>query len=70
MTATATHDLKSRIERYVTGVPAGVYTLRITINKGDKKGPMMDEGQNRYPNVYETKVNVPDPRNKVEVVTD
>lgn len=54
----------------ITGIPAGEYTLRVTINKGDVTGPMIGEGENRYPNVYETKVRVPEPRNKVAVVTD
>ena len=50
----------------ITGVPAGEYTLRIRINMGG----MLDEGENRHTNVYETKVQVPDPRKKVAVVTE
>jgi hypothetical protein len=52
----------------ITGVPAGDYIVRVTINKGDKKGPIFEEGENRYPNVAETRIRVPDPRHKVTVV--
>lgn len=50
----------------ITGVPAGDYILRVSINTGG----MVDEGENRHPNVYETRVKVPDPRKKVAEVTD
>lgn len=48
----------------ITGVPAGDYRLRVRINIPG----MFDEGENRYPNIVEIPVKVPDPRNKVEVV--
>jgi len=51
----------------ITGVPEGDYIVRITINKGDSTGPIFDEGQNKYPNVVETQIHVPDPRNKVTI---
>ena len=47
----------------ITGVPAGEYFLRVTINSAN----VFDEGQNRYPNVVETPVSVPDPRNRVDI---
>jgi Lysyl oxidase len=53
----------------ITGVPEGDYIVRITINKGDKKGPIFDEGTNQYPNTIETRIHVPDPRNKVAIDT-
>ena len=37
----------------ITGVPEGDYIVRVTINKGNKKGPIFPEGQNRYGNVVE-----------------
>jgi hypothetical protein len=52
----------------ITGVPEGDYIVRITINKGDASGPIFYEGpQHKYPNVIQTFVHVPDPRNKVAV---
>jgi hypothetical protein len=51
----------------ITGVREGDYIVRITINKGDSSGPIFDEGQNKYPNVVETRIHVPDPRNKVTI---
>ena len=48
----------------ITGVPEGDYIVRVTINIG----PIFDEGQNRYPNVVETGIHVPDPRNKVSFI--
>jgi len=45
----------------ITGVPEGDYIVRVTINLGG----IFDEGTNRYPNVIETPIHVPDPRNKV-----
>ena len=52
----------------ITGVPEGEYIVRVTLNKGDKKGPIFDEGLNRYPNVTEVRVTLPDPRKKVAIV--
>lgn len=52
----------------ITGVPEGDYIVRVTLNIGDKKGPIFDEGANRYANVTEALIHVPDPRNKVAVV--
>jgi len=46
----------------ITGVPEGDYAVRVTINRA----AVFDEGQNRYPNVIETRIHVPDPRNKVD----
>ena len=45
----------------ITGVPEGDYIVRVEINRG----PIFDEGANRYPNIIETKIHVPDPRKKV-----
>ena len=56
----------------ITGVPEGDYIVRVTLNKGETKGnkqiPIFDEGANRYSNVTEARVHIPDPRNKVSVV--
>jgi hypothetical protein len=49
----------------ITGVPEGDYIVRVTINAVG----MFDEGANLYPNVVETRIHVPDPRNKVPVDT-
>lgn len=60
----------------ITGIPEGDYKVRVTINPNvnkvgeldDKKGsPIFDEGLNDYPNVVETTIHIPDPRNKVTV---
>jgi len=48
----------------ITGVPEGDYIVRVTINTGDNS-PIFDEGDNRYPNVTQVRVHVPDPRRKV-----
>lgn len=48
----------------ITGVPEGDYIVRVTINLIGR----FDEGDNRYPNVVEHRIHVPDPRNKVTVV--
>ena len=45
----------------ITGVPAGEYIVRITINSAG----IFDEGDNRYPNAAEVRVVIPKPRNKV-----
>jgi hypothetical protein len=47
----------------ITGVPEGDYVVQVTINAAG----MFDEGKNDYPNVVETRIHVPDPRNKVLV---
>jgi hypothetical protein len=52
----------------ITGVPEGDYIVRVTLNKGDATGRIIDEGVDRYPNVTEARIHVPDPRNKVTVV--
>jgi hypothetical protein len=44
---------------------APTHRRHTTINNGDSSGPIFDEGQNRYPNVAETRIHVPDPRKKV-----
>ena len=51
----------------ITGVPAGQYIVRVRLNTGEFH-PIFDEGQNRYPNVTETLVTIPDPRKKVTIV--
>lgn len=47
----------------ITGIPEGDYIARVTINAAGA----FDEGENRYPNVVETSIHVPDPRNKVTI---
>lgn len=46
----------------ITGVPEGDYLVRITLNSAQ----IFDEGQNRYPDVVEVQIHVPNPRNKVD----
>lgn len=48
----------------ITGVAEGDYIVRVTINLSGT----FDEGENRYTNVVETTIHVPDPRNKVDLV--
>ena len=48
----------------ITGVPEGDYIVRLTINLVGT----FDEGTNRYPNVVEARIHVPDPRRKVTTV--
>jgi hypothetical protein len=50
----------------ITGVPAGDYVVRVTINAAGS----FDEGANDHPNVIETTIHVPDPRKKVAVSTE
>lgn len=52
----------------ITGIPEGEYIVRVTLNQGDKHGPIFDEGLNRYPNVTEVRIVIPDPRKKVATV--
>jgi Lysyl oxidase len=47
----------------VTGVPEGDYIVRVTVNAAG----VFDEGENRYPDVIEAAVHVPDPRKKVAI---
>lgn len=47
----------------ITGVPEGQYIVRVTINAAGA----FNEGQNRYPNVVEAPIYVPNPRKKVTV---
>jgi len=47
----------------ITGVPEGDYIVHVEINAAGS----FREGQNKYPNVVETTIHVPDPRNKVTV---
>jgi hypothetical protein len=49
----------------ITGVPKGDYIVHVEINAAGT----FDEGSNQYPNVIETVIHVPDPRNKVSVDT-
>jgi hypothetical protein len=49
----------------ITGVPEGDYVVRVAINTAGT----FPEGENRYPNVIEAPIHVPDPRNKVTVET-
>ena len=51
----------------ITGVPAGDYIVRVRINTGEYS-PIFDEGQDRYPNVVDVPVRIPDPRKKVDFV--
>ena len=48
----------------ITGVPEGQYIVRVRLNTGEDT-PIFDEGENRYRNVTEVIVNIPDPRKKV-----
>jgi hypothetical protein len=47
----------------ITGVPEGDYIVRVTINAAGT----FDEGTNRYPNVVQTSIHIPNPRNKVAI---
>jgi hypothetical protein len=47
----------------ITGVREGDYRVRVQINAAGT----FNEGQNRYPDVIETVIHVPNPRNKVTV---
>ena len=47
----------------ITGVPEGDYIVRVTINAAGT----FDEGTNRYPNVVQTSIHIPNPRNKVSI---
>jgi hypothetical protein len=50
----------------ITGVPEGDYIVHVAINAVGT----FAEGANQYPNVIETTIHVPDPRNKVAIDTD
>lgn len=47
----------------ITGVPEGDYIVRVTLNPEK----IFDEGQDRYSNVTEVRIHVPNPRQKVAV---
>ena len=47
----------------ITGIPEGDYIVRVTINLAGT----FDEGTNRYPNVVQTSIHIPNPRNKVAI---
>ena len=47
----------------ITGVPEGDYVVRATINEAN----IFYEGENRYPNMLEAPIHVPNPRKKVTV---
>jgi len=47
----------------ITGVPEGDYIVHVEINAAES----FDEGKNKYSNVIEQVIHVPDPRNKVTV---
>jgi hypothetical protein len=49
----------------ITGVPEGDYIVRATINQGINGAGIFEEGENRYPNVIEARIHVPNPRKKV-----
>jgi len=49
----------------ITGVPEGDYIVHNEINAAGT----FAEGANRYPNVLEVRIHVPDPRNKVTIDT-
>ena len=51
----------------ITGVPEGQYIVRVRLNTGEDT-PIFDEGENRYTNVTEAIVNIPDPRKKVTII--
>ena len=51
----------------ITGVPEGQYIVRVRLNTGEFS-PIFDEGENRYPNVTEVIVNIPNPRKKVTII--
>lgn len=50
----------------ITGVPQGDYIVRVEIDMLN----MFDEGVDRYPNVVDIPIHVPDPRKKVTIVED
>jgi len=52
----------------ITGVPEGRYKVRVSLNTGRENSPIFDEGENRYPNVLEVVVDIPNPRKKVATV--
>jgi len=55
----------------ITGVPEGDYIVRVTINWGILHGKrLLDEGEDRYPDVVQTTIHVPDPRKKVAFATE
>lgn len=47
----------------ITGIPEGDYIVRVEINAALS----FDEGSNRYPDVFEVRIHIPDPRKKVAV---
>lgn len=51
----------------ITGVPEGRYIVRVRLNTGEFT-PIFDEGENRYPNVTEVVVDIPNPRKKVTII--
>src|SRR4030095_7278770 len=51
----------------ITGVPEGQYIVRVRLNTGEFS-PIFDEGENRYSNVTEVIVNIPNPRKKVTLI--
>lgn len=46
----------------ITGVPEGDYIVRATINAAGS----FDEGENRYPNVVQTSIHIPDPSKQLD----
>jgi hypothetical protein len=51
----------------ITGVPEGRYIVQVRLNTGDS-APLFDEGENRYSNVMQVVIDVPNPRKKVATV--
>jgi lysyl oxidase len=51
----------------ITGVPEGRYLVRVRLNTGEDT-PIFDEGEDRYPNVTQVYVDIPNPRKKVAIV--
>ena len=51
----------------ISGVPEGRYIVRVRLNTGDS-APLFDEGENRYSNVTQVVVDIPNPRKKVATV--
>jgi hypothetical protein len=51
----------------ITGVSEGRYIVRVRLNTGDS-APLFDEGEDRYSNVTQVVVDIPNPRKKVATV--
>ena len=47
----------------ITGIPEGDYIAHVEINAAGS----FDEGNNLYPNIFEVRIHIPDPRKKVAI---